>query len=65
MVVHVCASSEIFGRVPSHKLPIDEECSIHPRFHLMQYQKLVLIYLVDTMYRKIWNDCNNNKNVYS
>ena len=30
VVVHVCASSEIFGRVPSHKLPIDEECSIHP-----------------------------------
>ena len=29
-VIHVCASSEIFGRVPSHKLPIDEECSIHP-----------------------------------
>ena len=30
VVVHVCASSEIFGKVPSHKLPIDEECSIHP-----------------------------------
>ena len=30
VVIHVCASSEIFGRVPSHKLPIDEECSIHP-----------------------------------
>ena len=30
VVVHVCASSEIFGRVPSYKLPIDEECSIHP-----------------------------------
>jgi len=29
-VVHVCASSEVFGRVPSHKLPIDEECSFHP-----------------------------------
>jgi len=30
VVVHVCASSEIFGRVPKDKLPIDEECSIHP-----------------------------------
>jgi GDP-mannose 4,6-dehydratase len=30
VVVHVCASSEIFGRVPKEKLPIDEECSIHP-----------------------------------
>jgi GDP-mannose 4,6-dehydratase len=29
-VIHVCASSEIFGRVPVDKLPIDEECSIHP-----------------------------------
>jgi len=30
VVVHICASSEIFGRVPKDKLPIDEECSIHP-----------------------------------
>jgi len=29
-VIHVCASSEIFGRVPAHKLPIDEECTFHP-----------------------------------
>jgi GDPmannose 4,6-dehydratase len=28
--IHVCASSEIFGRVPKEKLPIDEECSLHP-----------------------------------
>lgn len=28
--VHVCASSEVFGRVPKEKLPIDEECSFHP-----------------------------------
>ena len=28
--IHVCASSEIFGRVPKDKLPIDEECSFHP-----------------------------------
>jgi len=29
-VVHVCASSEVFGRVPKDKVPIDEECSFHP-----------------------------------
>ena len=29
-VTHVCASSEVFGRVPREKLPIDEECSFHP-----------------------------------
>lgn len=29
-VVHVCASSEVFGRVPQEKLPIDEECTFHP-----------------------------------
>jgi len=28
--VHVCASSEVFGRVPKEKLPIDEECTFHP-----------------------------------
>lgn len=28
--IHVCASSEVFGRVPKDKLPIDEECSFHP-----------------------------------
>ncbi|GHT86061.1 GDP-mannose 4,6-dehydratase [Spirochaetia bacterium] len=29
-IVHVCASSEVFGRVPSEKIPINEECSFHP-----------------------------------
>lgn len=29
-VVHVCASSEVFGRVPKEKVPIDEECGFHP-----------------------------------
>lgn len=28
--VHVCASSEVFGRVPKEKIPINEECSFHP-----------------------------------
>jgi GDPmannose 4,6-dehydratase len=29
-LIHVCASSEIFGRVSKDKLPINEECSLHP-----------------------------------
>jgi GDPmannose 4,6-dehydratase len=29
-VIHVCASSEVFGRVSADKLPIDEECTFHP-----------------------------------
>lgn len=29
-VIHVCASSEVFGRVPFEYLPIDEEVSFHP-----------------------------------
>jgi GDPmannose 4,6-dehydratase len=29
-IVHNCASSEVFGRVPKEKLPIDEECTFHP-----------------------------------
>lgn len=29
-IIHNCASSEVFGRVPAEKLPIDEECTFHP-----------------------------------
>lgn len=29
-MVHVCASSEVFGRVSEAQLPIDEECGFHP-----------------------------------
>lgn len=29
-IIHVCASSEVFGRVPKEKVPIGEECSFHP-----------------------------------
>jgi GDP-mannose 4,6-dehydratase len=29
-VIHVCSSSEVFGRVSRDKLPIDEECTFHP-----------------------------------
>lgn len=29
-IVHVCSSSEVFGRVSADKLPIDEECTFHP-----------------------------------
>lgn len=29
-VIHICASSEVFGRVPREKLPIREDCTFHP-----------------------------------
>ena len=29
-IIHVCASSEVFGRVPKENLPINEECNFHP-----------------------------------
>jgi GDPmannose 4,6-dehydratase len=29
-VIHVCASSEVFGRVPKDKVPIKEDTSFHP-----------------------------------
>jgi len=29
-VIHVCSSSEVFGRVPRERLPIDENCLFHP-----------------------------------
>ncbi len=29
-VIHVCASSEVYGRVPKERVPISEECSFHP-----------------------------------
>ena len=29
-IIHVCASSEVFGRVSKENLPIGEECSFHP-----------------------------------
>lgn len=29
-ITHVCASSEVFGRVPKEYLPIKEDCTFHP-----------------------------------
>ncbi len=29
-IIHICASSEVFGRVAKEKLPINEECTFHP-----------------------------------
>jgi GDP-mannose 4,6-dehydratase len=29
-IIHVCASSEVFGRVAKENLPIKEECTFHP-----------------------------------
>ena len=28
--MHICSSSEVFGRVPKHKIPINETCDFHP-----------------------------------
>jgi GDP-mannose 4,6-dehydratase len=57
-VIHVCSSSEVFGRVQQDKLPIDEECSFHPaspyaisktgtdligRFHAEAYGQRVVV----------------------
>lgn len=56
--IHVCSSSEVFGRVPKDRLPIGEECSFHPaspyaiskvgtdligRFHAEAYAQKVLV----------------------
>jgi GDP-mannose 4,6-dehydratase len=56
-IVHVCASSEVFGRVPKEKLPIKEDCTFHPaspyavskvgtdligRFYAEAYQMMVM-----------------------
>ena len=29
-IIHICSSSEVFGRVAKDKLPINEECGFHP-----------------------------------
>jgi GDPmannose 4,6-dehydratase len=29
-IVHVCSSSEVFGRVPKESIPIKENCAFHP-----------------------------------
>jgi GDP-mannose 4,6-dehydratase len=57
-IIHVCSSSEVFGRVPAEKLPINEECSFHPaspyaiskagtdlvgRFHAEAYGQKVVV----------------------
>jgi len=57
-VIHVCSSSEVFGKVPKEKLPINEECSFHPaspyaisktgtdlvgRFHAQAYSQKILV----------------------
>ncbi len=57
-LIHVCSSSEVFGRVPRENLPIAEECAFHPaspyaiskagtdllgRFHAEAYGQKVLV----------------------
>ena len=56
--IHVCSSSEVFGRVPKEKIPINEECSFHPaspyaiskvgtdligRFHAVAYGQKIIV----------------------
>ena len=58
-VIHVCSSSEVFGRVPRERLPINEDCPFHPaspyaiskigtdlvgRFHAEAYDQKVVKY---------------------
>jgi len=55
--IHVCSSSEVYGRVPKENLPINEECNFHPaspyaiskvgtdlvaRFHAEAYSQKIL-----------------------
>ena len=57
-VIHVCSSSEVFGRVSRENLPIHEECAFHPaspyaiskigtdlvgRFHAEAYKQKVMV----------------------
>lgn len=57
-VIHVCSSSEVFGRVPQENLPIHESCAFHPaspyaiskvgadligRYHAEAYGQKVLV----------------------
>jgi GDPmannose 4,6-dehydratase len=57
-VIHICSSSEVFGRVPKELIPITEECTFHPaspysiskigtdligRFHAEAYNQKVLV----------------------
>jgi GDPmannose 4,6-dehydratase len=57
-VIHVCSSSEVFGRVAREQLPISEGCSFHPaspyaiskvgtdligRFHAEAYRQKVIV----------------------
>ena len=56
--IRVCSSSEVFGRVPKEKVPIDEDCTFHPaspyaiskvgtdliaRFHAEAYNQKVIV----------------------
>ena len=56
--IHVCSSSEVFGRVPKERVPINEECSFHPaspyaiskvgtdligRFHAEAYGQKIIV----------------------
>ena len=66
-VIHVCSSSEVYGRVPKEKVPISEECTFHPaspyaiskvgtdlvgRFHAEAYGQKVMTTRMFTQDRK-------------
>jgi len=57
-IIHICSSSEVFGRVRKENIPINEECSFHPaspysiskigtdfigRFHAEAYGQKVVV----------------------
>lgn len=57
-IIHICSSSEVFGRVAKEKLPINEDCSFHPaspyaisktgtdlvgRFHAEAYGQKIMV----------------------
>ncbi|MCU0666063.1 MAG: GDP-mannose 4,6-dehydratase [Candidatus Omnitrophica bacterium] len=57
-IIHICSSSEVFGRVSKEKLPINEECPFHPaspyaisktgtdlvgRFHAEAYGQKIIV----------------------
>ena len=51
-IIHVCSSSEVFGRVSKKDLPISEK--IHfTLLHLMQFQKLAQITLQDIIMKRL------------
>ena len=62
-IVHVCASSEVFGRVPKEFLPITEDVTFHPASPYAISK--VGTDLVGRLCGSIWDDSHDNAHVYS